>query len=101
MANNEISIVPTDLRNAANAIKEQIAEPFAEDMKEFYNKLNEFVNKSYVSNASKEKEKQIADKSELLQKMYNVMNEYAAFLDETATRFIKTDQDNAANFTKM
>ena len=48
MANNEISIVPTDLRNAANAIKEQIAEPFAEDMKEYYNKSLLYLDKLYI-----------------------------------------------------
>lgn len=97
----EISIVPSDLKNTANSIREQIADPFAKDMKDFYNQLNEFVTKSYVTNASREKEKQIVDKSDLLQRMYNVMYEYAAFLDDTANRFVKTDADNASNFTNM
>jgi hypothetical protein len=29
------------------------------------------------------------------------MYEYAAFLDDTASRFVKTDADNASNFTNM
>ena len=97
----EISIVPSDLRNTANKIREEIAAPFAKDMDKFYADLNLFVSKSYVSDASRTKEKQILDKKELLQRMYNVMNEYANFLDEVASKFIKTDADNAANFTKM
>jgi RNA processing factor Prp31 len=98
---SEISIVPSDLRNTANKIREGIAAPFAKDMNDFYAELEDFVARSYVSDASREKEKQIVDKKELLQRMYNVMNEYANFLDEVASKFIKTDADNAANFTKM
>ena len=101
MASNEISIVPSDLKNTANAIREQIADPFAKDMKDFYNQLNEFVTKSYVTDASRLKEKQIVDKSDLLQRMHNVMYEYAAFLDDAAGKFVKTDADNASNFTNM
>ena len=97
----EISIVPSDLRSTANHIRENIAAPFAKDMNDFYNELNDFVSRSYVSNASREKEKQIVDKRELLQRMFSVMHEYANFLDDTASRFVKTDEDNAANFTKM
>ena len=31
---SEISIVPSDLKNTANSIREQIADPFAKDMKD-------------------------------------------------------------------
>ena len=98
---NVISIVPSDLRSTANYIRKEVAEPFANDMNSFYDDLNNFVSKSYVSNASREKERQIVEKRELLQRMFSVMHEYANFLDETASRFVKTDEDNAANFTKM
>ena len=97
----EISIVPSDLRRTAASIRDNIAKPFAADINTFYNNLEEFVNKSFVSNASREKERQIVAKRDLLQRMYNVMNEYADFLDEAANQFIKTDEENAANFTNM
>ena len=96
-----ISIIPAELKQSANRIREQIAEPFAQDMDTFYNDIQTFVEKSYVSDASREKARQIIAKKELLQRMYNVMYEYAAFLDDTANRFVKTDADNASNFTNM
>ncbi len=95
-----ISIIPAELKQSANRIREQIAEPFAQDMDTFYNDIQTFVEKSYVSDASREKARQIIAKKELLQRMYNVMHAYANFLDEAAGRFVRTDQENIQNFTK-
>lgn len=99
MAGNEISIIPSELRQTAENIRQNIATPFANDMNTFYEQLNDFVSRSYVTNASRQKEKQIEAKRELLQRMYNVMNEYAAFLDNVANKFIKADAENVSNFT--
>lgn len=101
MPRDEISIDPTDLKKTANNIREYIAAPFAADTTLFYQNLNEFTSKSYVSQASKIKEQQILAKKELLQRMHNVINEYASFLDGTANEFSRRDAENIANFTEM
>ena len=79
------------IMQASTEINEDVARPYQENEKAFYDTIREFTQSSFISNSSKVKAQQILNKKEYLDNMYICMLEYSNFLRETAAEFRNAD----------